>query len=97
VSVAVGERTCRACRRKAPKKTLLRLVIRAGNRIEADPAQTAAGRGWYLCPTEKCLNILNNPKMLRKVFGRPTQAGPAWPATLNNLPVGGRHGQSTRS
>lgn len=93
----VGERTCRACRRKAEKKTLLRLVIREGNRMEADPGQTAPGRGWYLCRTEKCLSVLNNPKMLRKVFGRPIQAGPAGLAPLNNPPVGGRHGQSTRS
>ncbi|MBI5584681.1 MAG: YlxR family protein [Deltaproteobacteria bacterium] len=73
----VGERSCRVCRRKADKKALLRLVIREGNRIEADPGQTAPGRGWYLCRTEQCLSILNNPKMLRKVFGRPIQAGTA--------------------
>jgi predicted RNA-binding protein YlxR (DUF448 family) len=97
VAATVGERSCRVCRRKADKKALLRLVIREGSRIEADPGQTAPGRGWYLCRTEKCLSILNNPKMLRKVFGRPIQAGTTGPATLNNPPVGGRHGQSTRS
>jgi predicted RNA-binding protein YlxR (DUF448 family) len=97
VAATVGERSCRVCRRKADKKALLRLVIREGSRIEADPGQTAPGRGWYLCRTEKCLSILNNPKMLRKVFGRPIQAGMTGPATLNNPPVGGRHGQSTRS
>jgi predicted RNA-binding protein YlxR (DUF448 family) len=90
VSSAVGERTCRVCRRKAPKQTLLRLVIREGNRIEADAGQTAPGRGWYLCRTEKCLSVLNKPKMLRKAFGRPIQAGPAGPITLNNPQSAGR-------
>ena len=75
---AIGVRSCRACRRKAAKKGLLRLVIREGNRIEADPKQTASGRGWYLCKTEQCLSVLSNPKMLRKVFGRPIRPETAW-------------------
>ncbi|MFM7718373.1 MAG: YlxR family protein [Actinomycetota bacterium] len=47
------ERTCVGCRRRAPKRTLLRVVAGAdGPRIDA----AGPGRGAYLHPSKACLD-----------------------------------------
>lgn len=46
-SVVKPERTCVACRRRAPQTELLRLVTVAGD-VVADPGRRLPGRGCYL-------------------------------------------------
>jgi len=49
----IPERTCIACRRKAGKRELVRLV-RSGEVVEADPKGKKPGRGVYLCLSSDC-------------------------------------------
>jgi predicted RNA-binding protein YlxR (DUF448 family) len=49
----VPERTCIACRRKAGKRDLVRL-IRSGETVEADLKGKKPGRGVYLCLSNEC-------------------------------------------
>ncbi|QBI18947.1 YlxR family protein [Egibacter rhizosphaerae] len=47
-------RTCVGCRRRQPRTTLLRVVVRGG-RVEFDPEARAPGRGAWLCSDAACL------------------------------------------
>ncbi len=47
-------RTCVACRRKAPRDDLLRVVLHEGRLIPDDRA-VLPGRGAWVHPTTKCL------------------------------------------
>jgi len=49
----IPERTCIACRRKAGKRELVRLVY-SGGAIEVDPRGKKPGRGVYLCLSSEC-------------------------------------------
>ncbi|MBN1690498.1 MAG: YlxR family protein [Dehalococcoidia bacterium] len=49
----VPERTCIACRRKAGKRELIRLV-RSGEAVETDLRGKKPGRGVYLCLSSEC-------------------------------------------
>jgi len=49
----VPERTCIACRRKAGKRELVRLVC-SGEAVEADLKGKRPGRGVYLCLSTEC-------------------------------------------
>jgi len=49
----VPERTCIACRRKAGKRDLVRLVC-SGGAVEADLRGKKPGRGVYLCLSNEC-------------------------------------------
>jgi len=42
-------RTCLACRRRRPKRSLVRLVRRADGTVAVDAAGVAPGRGAYVC------------------------------------------------
>lgn len=92
----VGLRTCRACRIKKEKKTLLRLTMPGEDTLEADPLQTEPGRGWYLCREEKCLRCLTTVKGRRQAFGRDLGIGPKLQKILLNTP-GGVHGREDES
>ncbi|MBK7972871.1 MAG: YlxR family protein [Deltaproteobacteria bacterium] len=43
-----------ACHAQHDRRRLLRLVVNAGS-FEVDRAQRMPGRGWYVCPSERCL------------------------------------------
>lgn len=62
-------RTCRVCRRKAPKVELLRLVVREG-RLAEDEGQLAAGYGVYCCREGVCRERLGRKLGKRKKNGR---------------------------
>jgi predicted RNA-binding protein YlxR (DUF448 family) len=47
-------RSCLACRKRAPKGELVRVVLKAG-RLEWDRRQREPGRGAYLHPRAECL------------------------------------------
>lgn len=56
------ERTCVGCRRKAPRDQLVRLVRmtppdEAEPRIRWDPTGSAPGRGAWLHPDARCLDL----------------------------------------
>lgn len=51
-------RTCRACRRKAPKQELERL-FEDGGRLIVDAEQRAPGRGVYCCRDGACRERLD--------------------------------------
>ncbi|MBL3685874.1 YlxR family protein [Leucobacter zeae] len=48
-------RTCVACRQRAPRTDLLRVVLRDG-RLIADDRAVLPGRGAWVHPTASCLN-----------------------------------------
>ncbi|MGC8871537.1 MAG: YlxR family protein [Caldimicrobium sp.] len=60
----IPERTCVACRIKAPKWTLVRFVARDGE-ILLDEKGIMPGRGAYLC--KNCLPKKDQPKILKKL------------------------------
>jgi len=49
-------RMCIACRNRAEKAHLLRLVRTADGKIDIDPEQRKPGRGAYLCFSRSCVN-----------------------------------------
>lgn len=61
----VPERTCIVCKRKMPKKELLRFCVKE-NRIILDRFQREGGRGAYFC--FNCLPKIKNLKVKRKLF-----------------------------
>ncbi len=46
-------RMCAACRRRAPKRSLVRFVA-SGDTLVLDRDYRAHGRGVYVCPDERC-------------------------------------------
>lgn len=60
----IPERTCVACRTKAPKRELIRFVAR-GCEIILDEKGSLPGRGAYLC--RGCLSKKGEPKILKKL------------------------------
>ena len=58
-------RTCVACRSRAPRSSLLRVVSR-GSELVVDHSATLSGRGAWLHPTIECYNMA----VQRRAFGR---------------------------
>lgn len=52
--VHVPIRSCCACRKRAPKRDLIRFFRSSEDRLEIDETQRAAGRGAYVCPSMPC-------------------------------------------
>ena len=52
-------RTCLGCRRRRPKREMVRLVRRATGHVDADGA--ADGRGAYVCAEMECLERALKP------------------------------------
>ena len=50
----VPVRSCATCGQKLPKRELIRIVRALDGKVEVDPTGKKAGRGTYLCPSEKC-------------------------------------------
>ena len=46
-------RTCRVCRRQAPKRELMRMVVQQGRLVD-DERKLAAGSGVYCCRDGAC-------------------------------------------
>lgn len=61
----VPERTCIVCKRKMPKKELLRFCVKE-NKIILDKFQKEGRRGAYIC--SDCLPKIENLKIKRKLF-----------------------------
>lgn len=74
------ERTCVGCRRKAARDQLVRLV-RVGSpedgvpRIRVDRASTAPGRGAWVHPDARCLDLAVSRGGLARSFRGPVDAG----------------------
>lgn len=51
----IPERTCVGCKRKAPKREMLRIVAGKDGSISPDPGGSLPGRGAYVCYGEACL------------------------------------------
>ena len=58
-------RTCVGCRSRAPRPSLLRVVLR-NSEVVADPSATLPGRGAWLHPVDECLDLA----LQRRAFGR---------------------------
>ncbi|WP_082534093.1 YlxR family protein [Marmoricola sp. Leaf446] len=73
-------RTCVGCRRKAPKRELLRVVVRAGPdgqapwHVEPDPVGSAPGRGAHLHPTVACLALAERKRAFTRALRHDAQA-----------------------
>ena len=61
-------RQCIGCRDVRPKKELLRLVILPTGEVFFDPAQKKPGRGFYLCPENKCFHMAFRNKKWHHIF-----------------------------
>jgi predicted RNA-binding protein YlxR (DUF448 family) len=53
----IPERTCIACRKVDPKRSLVRLVRDELGRVAIDTTGKRAGRGAYLCHTPACWDL----------------------------------------
>ncbi|MGH1548152.1 YlxR family protein [Leifsonia poae] len=58
-------RTCVGCRSRAPRSSLLRVVVQESELV-ADPSATRPGRGAWLHPTAECFDLA----VKRRAFGR---------------------------
>jgi uncharacterized protein len=63
-------RKCIGCRAVRPKSELLRFVKEASAHVEFDLDGTLKGRGFYLCPNEKCLGLAYANKKTRAAYFR---------------------------
>jgi uncharacterized protein len=69
----VPGRTCLGCGHKQQKSLLHRLVVDERHQVVWDTAQTAPGRGAYLCAqSERCLQAALKRKAFQRAF-RATQ------------------------
>lgn len=62
------ERTCIACRRKADKGELLRIVRTPDGKILVDESKKADGRGVYVCNDSECIDKLIKKRLLNHAF-----------------------------
>ncbi|MFC5788226.1 YlxR family protein [Agromyces tardus] len=58
-------RTCIGCRSRAPRSSLMRIVVRE-SRVVADVSAVLPGRGAWLHPTLECFRLAER----RRAFGR---------------------------
>lgn len=61
------ERMCIGCRKKTPKKDLIRLV-KEDNNILLDKRGNALARGVYICKSEECIILARKKKALSRQF-----------------------------
>jgi len=64
-----SRRTCVGCRRVSDSRTLVRLSLRAGSLVVADPRPV--GRGAWLCPDETCLERATRRRALERALRSP--------------------------
>lgn len=65
----VPQRTCLGCGTVQSKRNMIRVVRTPDGSIEIDPTGKRSGRGAYVCPDEKCLNLVKKGKRIEKVLG----------------------------
>ena len=58
---------CVVCKCSKPKKELIR-IVKTENGFEVDKTQKLNGRGFYICDSENCVNLIEKQKILNKVF-----------------------------
>jgi len=61
-------RSCIACRRKAPKRDLIRVVRAPEGTLEIDPRGKRQGRGAYLCRKWECCETALQPGRLSQAL-----------------------------
>lgn len=64
----VPMRTCTGCRQAKNKKELIRVVRDKENNVFVDFTGKQNGRGAYICPNEKCLELAVKNKGLEKTL-----------------------------
>lgn len=67
-SAVAAQRQCIACRRRAPKEALLRLVRAPSGEVVADLQARLPGRGAYCCVRRSCLERGITPATLGRAF-----------------------------
>ena len=67
-------RSCIACRRKLPKRELIRVVRTPEGTIEIDPKGKRSGRGAYLCHQPQCWEQALQPRRLGQALHCPVSA-----------------------
>lgn len=63
------QRTCLGCQTVRPKREMVRIVRTPDGEIELDPTGRKAGRGAYVCPSERCFRQMIKKKRLGKALG----------------------------
>lgn len=61
-------RMCVACRELKEKRSMLRIVKNAENKIFIDFSSKASGRGAYICDNPECIKKLKAKRLLNKTF-----------------------------
>jgi len=61
-------RTCIGCRKKRPAGELLRFTACGDTVVLSTRKDKRTGRGCYVCPTEKCIEIAIRTKVLSRVL-----------------------------
>lgn len=70
----VPQRTCVGCRTVRPKRELVRIVRTPDKEVTVDPTGKLAGRGAYICPDARCLDLAEKGRRLERAL---QQAVPA--------------------
>lgn len=66
----VPERTCVGCRTVRPKRELVRIVRTPDKEVTVDGTGKLAGRGAYICPDDRCLELATRGKRLERALQR---------------------------
>ncbi|MGA8922808.1 MAG: YlxR family protein [Candidatus Dormiibacterota bacterium] len=66
-------RTCVGCRIEGDKRTLIRVVRRAGGGAAVDMSGHAIGRGAYLHPEQACVESARKKRSLERALRTPIQ------------------------
>ncbi len=65
----VPQRSCVGCRQTRGKRELVRVVRTPRGEVQLDVTGKVAGRGAYLCPSERCLEAALKQKRLARALG----------------------------
>ena len=69
-----GTRMCAACRERAPRDALIRLVVDPEGQIFYDRYLKAPGRGVHLCYAQACIEKAVKTRAISRALKRPVQA-----------------------
>jgi predicted RNA-binding protein YlxR (DUF448 family) len=64
----VPQRTCVVCRRVAPKRDLMRLVLDAEGQLRVDGTGRLPGRGAYVCRAPQCVQKAASKRLVERVL-----------------------------
>lgn len=64
-------RTCLGCRRRFPKRQLIRFAVSKEGHIAVDVTGKKPGRGAYVCPRLECVEAAMRVKRLQRPLRRP--------------------------